>query len=66
MPTALPRRLPPRTNRRMEIALALAILMEGIALTDVVAHGVMAKVATSPIALDERAVAQALDAMLSP
>ena len=66
MPTALPRRHVLRKRRRLEFALALVILIESIALSEGAARGMLVKVASPSLALNEQAIAQALDAMLSP
>ena len=66
MPTALARRHVLRRSRRLEFALALVILIECIALSEGAARGLGVAVASPSITPNERAIAQALDAMLSP
>ena len=66
MPTTLPRRQIPARSRRLKLALALAILIEGVTLSAVTPRA-MAKDPTAETAtFREQSIAQMLDAMLSP
>ena len=66
MPTTLPRRRTLRTNRGLEAALALAILMEGVMLATGAPRS-MARIAKlEPPTLQEQPAEALLDAMLGP
>lgn len=66
MPTTLPRRRISTQGRSVKLALAVAILVEGLTLATAVAHEMAKAAAPAPTMLHEQIIAQALAAMLSP